>query len=110
MNASLHTSYTNELNPEVLSGLDFNGGSQEACEKIWFTEGGKFAGSTVGGSLGAKFGQAVSKSACVALKRTSVGRVICVLIGTGGGAWTGATVGEGGGEQIGELLYETTLQ
>ncbi|HWT69592.1 MAG TPA: PAAR domain-containing protein [Pseudomonas sp.] len=87
-----------------------NGGSQEACEKIWFTEGGKFAGSTVGGSLGAKFGQAVSKSACVALKRTPVGRVICDLIGTGGGAWTGATVGEGGGEQIGELLYETTLQ
>ncbi|MGJ7516350.1 PAAR domain-containing protein [Pseudomonas baetica] len=87
-----------------------NGGSQEACEKIWFTEGGKFVGSTVGGSLGAYFGQTVSKSACMALKLTPVGGVICVLIGTGGGAWTGATVGGDRGERIGELLYETTLQ
>ncbi len=87
-----------------------NGGSQEACEKIWFTEGGKFTGATVGGSGGAWFGHRISKTACMALKRTPVGGVICVLIATGGGAWTGATVGEGGGEQIGELLYETTRQ
>ncbi|WP_256590854.1 MULTISPECIES: PAAR domain-containing protein [unclassified Pseudomonas] len=60
-----------------------NGGSGEACEKVWFTEGGKFTGSVFGGSVGAALGQAVSESACVALKRTPVGGVICVLIGTG---------------------------
>lgn len=86
-----------------------NGGSQEACEKIWFTEGGKFSGSTVGGSAGAALGREISRTACAALKRTPVGGVICVLIGTGGGAWTGATVGGDGGEFMGEVLYESTL-
>lgn len=86
-----------------------NGGSQEACEKIWFTEGGKFTGSTVGGSAGAAIGLEISKTACAALKRTPVGGVICVLIGTGGGTWAGTTGGEKFGEQVGEILYETTL-
>ncbi|HEF4761119.1 TPA: PAAR domain-containing protein [Pseudomonas putida] len=86
-----------------------SGGSEAACEKVWFTEGGKFGGSVFGGAMGAELGRRISSSACMALKRTPVGGVICVLIGTGGGAMTGTTVGEEFGEQLGEVLYETTL-
>jgi uncharacterized Zn-binding protein involved in type VI secretion len=86
-----------------------SGGSEAACEKVWFTEGGKFMGSTAGGIAGAVVGKVVSTEACVALKRTPVGGVICVLIGTGVGAWGGTSGGEKFGEQVGEILYEATL-
>jgi len=87
-----------------------NGDSGAACEKIRFTEGGKFGLSTLGGAAGGKIGQLASGPICLALGlSTGVGGVACVLTLVGTGAWVGTTVGGMGGEGIGEKLYEKTL-
>ncbi|WP_223549891.1 PAAR domain-containing protein [Pseudomonas sp. A-B-19] len=83
------------------------GDSGAACEKVRFTEGGKFAGSTVGGIIGGEIGKYTSGPVCLALGfSTGVGGVICVATVIGVGAWVGTTRGAQQGEVIGETLYE----
>ncbi|MNQ51909.1 hypothetical protein D3C85_659100 [compost metagenome] len=83
------------------------GDSGAACEKVRFTEGGKFAGSTVGGIIGGEIGKYTSGPVCLALGfSTGVGGVICVATVIGVGAWVGTTRGAQRGEVIGETLYE----
>ncbi|MNO96761.1 hypothetical protein D3C76_884450 [compost metagenome] len=83
------------------------GDSGTACEKVRFTEGGKFAGSTVGGIIGGEIGKYTSGPVCLALGfSTGVGGVICVATVIGVGAWVGTTRGAQRGEVIGETLYE----
>ncbi|MNH32207.1 hypothetical protein D3C79_926330 [compost metagenome] len=87
-----------------------NGDSGAACEKIKFTEGGKFAGSTAGGVLGGGMAGYASGPICLALGvSTGIGGVVCVAAIVGIGAWGGTTVGGMGGEIGGEILYEKTL-
>jgi uncharacterized Zn-binding protein involved in type VI secretion len=82
------------------------GDSGTACEKVKFTEGGKFAGSTAGGIIGGEIGSYASGSICLALGvSTGVGGVVCVATVIGVGAWVGTTGGGIGGEFIGEKLY-----
>lgn len=84
------------------------GDSGAACERVRFTEGGKFVGSTVGGALGARIAQSASGPICLALGVTGVGAVACVATVIGIGARMGTTgLGEGG-EKVGEILYEKT--
>lgn len=47
-----------------------NGDSGTACEKVKFTEGGKFAGSTAGGALGGGIAKYASGPICLALGAT----------------------------------------
>lgn len=84
-----------------------NGDSGAACEKVKFTEGGKFVGSTaVGGATGLAASYA-STAVCVALGvTTGVGGVICVAAVVGAGAWVGTTYGGKTGEYLGEKIYE----
>jgi hypothetical protein len=82
------------------------GDSGAACEKIKFTEGGKFMGSTLGGFAGGKAASAAAGPVCAAIGFTPVGKVICVALAVGTGAWMGTTAGEMGGEFAGEKLYE----
>ncbi|AZE65803.1 PAAR motif-containing protein [Pseudomonas synxantha] len=87
-----------------------NGDSGAACEKVKFTEGGKFAGATAGGTLGGLMARSASSSICVALGvSTGIGGVVCVAALVGTGTWAGTTYGGSGGETLGEKLYEKTL-
>ncbi|WP_017131435.1 hypothetical protein [Pseudomonas agarici] len=86
-----------------------NSGSVAACEKIRFTEGGKFGLSTVGGFIGGRIAQSASAPICVALgASTGVGGVACFAVLVGTGSWVGTTVGGMGGEYMGEKIYEAT--
>ena len=86
------------------------GDSITACEKIKFTEVGKFGGSTIGGYMTGKIAQSASGPICLALgASTGIGGVVCVAAVVGAGAWLGTTVGGMKGEELGEKLYEKTL-
>ncbi len=88
-----------------------NGDSGAACEKIKFTEGGKFGMSTALGVGGGVVGQVASAPICLAIGVASggIGGVVCVAAIVGTSAWVGTKVGEMGGEIGGEILYEKTL-
>ncbi|XXE69033.1 PAAR domain-containing protein [Pseudomonas sp. R1-6] len=87
-----------------------NGGSEAACEKVKFTEGGKFGLSTFGGAWGGNLGLSASGPLCLALGvSTGIGGVICVAAVVGVGAWAGTAAGSMGGEKIGDLMYEIAL-
>ena len=86
-----------------------NGDSGAACEKIKFTEGGKFGMSTAGGALGGWMAGSTSGPICLALGvSTGIGGVVCVAAIVGTGAWVGTTVGGQAGEYMGEKVYEAT--
>lgn len=87
------------------------GDSGAACEKIKFTEGGKFALSTLGGYGGGELAFLASGPICLALGfTTGIGGVICVAGMVGTGALVGTTAGGEGGEFLGEKLYELKIQ
>ncbi|MFO2463519.1 hypothetical protein OOJ96_19250 [Pseudomonas sp. 15FMM2] len=87
-----------------------NEDSGEACERVKFTEGGKFGLSTAGGALGGWAASYASGPICLALGvSTGLGGVACVAAIVGTGAWVGTTYGGMGGERLGEKLYEKTL-
>lgn len=72
-----------------------NTDSGVACEKIKLTGGGKFMGSTLGGFAG-------GKAASAAIGFTPVGKVICVALAVGTGAWMGTTCS-------GQLIPDTSI-
>ena len=87
-----------------------NGDSGAACEKIKFTEGGKFGMSTALGVGGGLAGQVASAPICLAIGVASggIGGGVCVAAIVGAGAWVGTKAGEMGGEAIGEIIYQAT--
>jgi hypothetical protein len=86
-----------------------NAGSDEACRKVRYTEGGKFALSSGFGYIGGEIGFHASGPVCLALgASTGIGGVICVAAVVAGGAWLGSTGGGKVGEWGGEFLYEKT--
>ncbi|MCF5786150.1 PAAR domain-containing protein, partial [Pseudomonas sp. PA-1-6G] len=66
-----------------------NGDSGAACERVKFTEVGKFVGSTSLGALSGVMAGAASGSICIAMGVATggVGGVICVAAIVGSGAW-----------------------
>lgn len=86
-----------------------NTDSAAACEKVRFTEGGKFVGSAGIGYLGGELAHAASASICAALGvTTGIGGVVCVASVVGVGAWVGTTAGGMGGEFTAEKIFEAT--
>jgi len=85
------------------------GDTGAACEKIRFTEGGKFSGSTAGGFIGGEIAKYAGGPICLALGATGIGGIVCVAAVVGTGAWVGTTVSSVMGERAGEILYEKTL-
>ena len=84
-----------------------NGDSGAACEKVKFTEGGKFGGTTAIGYIGGEIAKKASGPICLALGfSTGILGVACVAAIVGTGAWVGTTVGGEIGERTGEILYE----
>jgi len=83
------------------------GDAEAACEKVKFTEGGKFGGSTLGGIVGGAVLPWVGRPVCLALgASTAVGGVICFAALVGVGSWAGADASGRGGEFIGEKFFE----
>ena len=86
------------------------GNSDAVCEKVKFTEVGKFGGATIGGFVGGEIAKHVSVPICLALGvSTGIGGVVCVAAVVGAGTWAGTTFGGIGGEGLGEKLYEKSL-
>ncbi|AZE60622.1 hypothetical protein PFLU3_39750 [Pseudomonas fluorescens] len=85
-----------------------NGDSGAACEKVKFTEVGKFVGSASLGALSGVMAGAASGSICMAIGVATggIGGVVCVAAIVGAGAWVGTTGGGMAGEAMGEKLYE----
>ncbi|OPB32621.1 PAAR domain-containing protein [Pseudomonas sp. FJ2-5-13] len=85
-----------------------NGDSGAVCEKVKFTEVGKFVGSASLGTLSGVMAGAASGSICMAIGVATggIGGVVCVAAIVGAGAWVGTTGGGMAGEAIGEKLYE----
>ena len=85
-----------------------NGDSGAACERVKFTEIGKFVGSTSLGALSGVMAGAASGSICIAMGVATLGAggVICVAAIVGTGAWVGTTGGGIAGEAIGEKFYQ----
>ncbi|KRP71056.1 hypothetical protein TX23_16830 [Pseudomonas paralactis] len=83
-----------------------NGDTGAACEKVKFTEGGKFAGSTAVGAASGLAASYASTAICIALGvTTGTGGVICIAAVVGAGTWVGTTYGGKTGEYIGEKIY-----
>ncbi|PMY66660.1 MULTISPECIES: hypothetical protein [Pseudomonas] len=83
------------------------GAGDGSCRKVMFTETGKFAGSTAGGTLGTETAMAGSRFICAALgASTAIGGVLCVATLVGVGASLGTDSGDVIGERIGEIIYE----
>lgn len=87
-----------------------NGDSVEACERVKFVEGGKFAGSTFLGVFGGWIAGSASGPICLGMGISTggIGGVVCVATVVGVSAWVSTTVGGAGGEYFGEKIYETT--
>ncbi|WP_226477961.1 PAAR domain-containing protein [Pseudomonas sp. MWU16-30323] len=86
-----------------------SGDSGAACEKVRFTEGGKFGLSTIFGSAGGWASSVAGGPICVALGfSTGIGGVICVASIVGAGTWASTTVSGNAGEYLGEKIYEAT--
>ncbi|AZE99682.1 hypothetical protein C4J95_2220 [Pseudomonas orientalis] len=87
-----------------------NGDSGAACEKIKFTEAGKFGLSTALGAFSGWAAGAASAPVClgIGVATGGIGGVVCVAALVGAGAWAGTTAGGMGGEYIGEMIYEAT--
>ncbi|AZE93511.1 hypothetical protein C4J95_1386 [Pseudomonas orientalis] len=86
-----------------------NNDSGAACEKIKFTESGKFAGSVGGGAFGGWAGNIAGGAICLGLGvTTGIGGVVCVAALVGTGAWAGTTYGGEWGEYLGDKIYEVS--
>ena len=84
-------------------------GDTEACERIRFTETGSFAGGIAGGAMaGAILTTSAVGGLCIGLgvATAGVGLLACGVIAVGVGSYAGSTLGEMGGEIIGEMVYE----
>ncbi len=87
-----------------------NGGTVEACERVKFVEGGKFAGSTMVGAVGGVSARSVNGPICMAIGVSTggIGGVVCVAAIVGVGTWAATTVGGMAGEALGEQIYQAT--
>ncbi len=85
------------------------GDSGAACEKVRFTEGGKFGLSTFAGAVSGRIAISAASPICVAIGvSTGIGGVVCVAAIVGTGAWVGTEYGGKAGEYMGEKIYEVT--
>ncbi|WP_051414792.1 hypothetical protein [Pseudomonas sp. QTF5] len=84
-------------------------GSTEACQKVKFTETGSFLGGVGGGALtGAILTAPMVATICVGIgvPTGGLGTVICGAIVAGTGSYAGGIIGEKGGEEFAEIIYE----
>jgi uncharacterized Zn-binding protein involved in type VI secretion len=86
-------------------------GNGEACEKVKFTEGGSFAGGVIGGAVvGSILTGSTAGAICLALgvPTAGTGTLVCGLVVVGVGSLAGGAALGKVGEQVGEIIYEST--
>lgn len=83
-------------------------GSIEACEKVKFTETGSFLGGVGGGMVAGALVSLTASTICVGvgLPTGGLGTALCAALLAGVGNYAGGTLGEKGGEQVAEKVYE----
>ncbi|WP_409314948.1 transposase [Pseudomonas putida] len=81
----------------------------EACKKIRLSEAGAFAGGLAGGIVGGKIAGITALAVCGVFSAGTAGfgAPVCGIALVGGGAFAGSIAGAEGGEQMGELIYES---
>ena len=84
-------------------------GETEACKKIRLSETGAFTGGLAGGIVGGKLAGITALAVCGIFSAGTVGfgAPVCGIALVGGGAFAGSIAGAEGGEQMGELIYES---
>jgi hypothetical protein len=84
-------------------------GETEACKKIRLSEAGAFAGGLAGGIVGGKIAGITALAVCGVFSAGTAGfgAPVCGIALVGGGAFAGSIAGAEGGEQMGELIYES---
>jgi hypothetical protein len=80
---------------------------ESECRRVKYVEGGRLSGSVVGGSAGAFAGTLVCGA--MGLATGGPGGVACGIIMAGAGGFAGGAKGGDVGENIGEVLYEVTI-
>lgn len=83
-------------------------GSIEACEKVKFTETGSFLGGVGAGIVAGALVSLTASTICVGvgLPTGGLGTALCAALLAGVGNYAGGTLGEKGGEQVAEKVYE----
>ena len=79
-------------------------GTAAECQKVKFTEGGKFTGEVVGGALGAL--QVSQAQGLFGVGTIGVGGLICGLVVVGATTASAGALAGNRGEKIGEKIYE----
>lgn len=81
----------------------------EGCKRICLSEAGAFAGGLAGGIVGGKIAGITALAVCGVFSAGTVGfgAPVCGIALVGGGAFAGSIAGAEGGEQMGELIYES---
>ncbi|AJA12911.1 hypothetical protein RPPX_05955 [Pseudomonas putida S12] len=84
-------------------------GETEGCKKIRLSEAGAFAGGLAGGIVGGKIAGITALAVCGVFSAGTAGfgAPVCGIALVGGGAFAGSIAGAEGGEQMGELIYES---
>ena len=84
-------------------------GDTDACKKIRLSEAGAFSGGLTGGIAGGKVAGVTALAVCggFAAGTGGLGAPVCGIVLVGGGAFAGSVAGAAGGEQMGELIYES---
>lgn len=86
-------------------------GREDDCRKVMLTESGKFTGGLIGGAIaGAVVTGSVAAGVCTAIGAgtVGVGGIVCALVIVAGASVAGGTVGESGGELVGEQIYKVS--
>jgi hypothetical protein len=79
------------------------------CTKTKFTEGGRFAGSVVGGTLGGFAGSYLACNAVFGVPSGASSLLWCGIVTGAVGGYVGGKYGSGFGKDLGDLLYNTTV-
>ncbi|QBM16084.1 hypothetical protein MARI_01640 [Marinobacter sp. JH2] len=82
-------------------------GQASECRRVKYVEGGRLSGSIVGGSAGAFAGTLVC--GVMGLATAGPGGIACGIIMAGVGGFAGGAAVGGIGEDIGEVVYEVTI-
>ena len=87
-------------------------GRETQCRKAKYVEGGKLSGNIIGGTFGGAVGGGAATIGCVAVLgfvTGGPGALACAVVGGAFGGWGGGEIGGLAGEQIGDVIYESTL-
>ncbi len=82
-------------------------GQASECRRVKYVEGGRLSGSAIGGSAGAFAGPLVCGA--IGLATAGPGGIACGIIMAGVGGFAGGAVVGGIGEDVGEVIYEVTI-